>query len=50
MPELGLDSFYLLAEVKHKAHTWKCCSSLKFIHLHVGLEGLEKMTRWQGVF
>lgn len=41
MPEFGLDSFYLLAVV-NKAHTLKCLS-LKFIHLHLGLEGLEKV-------
>lgn len=43
MPEFGLDSFCLLAVVNKKAHTLKCCLSLKFIHLHLGLEGLEKV-------
>lgn len=44
MPEFGLDGFCLLAVVKKKkkAHTLKCHLSLKCIHLHLGLQGLEK--------
>lgn len=49
MPEFGLDSFCLLAEI-NTAHTSKCCSSLKFTHLHIGLEGLEKFEKVERIF